>query len=124
MRRLKSLTTLTIASRLVFAFVNRMASSSSRSGISKVVFMMRSYLLLESESTTRVFSILTLGAPKTPETRAAVAQDTGLSKESLYKSLMAAGNPEFAAVLKVVRAPGLRLQAAARPRGVGECGER
>lgn len=70
MRRLKSLTTLTIASRLVFAFVNRMASSSSRSGISKVVFMMRDYLSLESESTTRVFSILTPGAPKTPGTRA------------------------------------------------------
>ena len=85
---------------------------------------MRDYLSLESESTTRVFSILTPGAPKTPGTCAVVAQETGLSGESLYKSLSADGNPEFVTVLKVVRAPGLRLQAAAGPRGVGECGER
>ena len=52
--------------------------------------------------------------------RAVVAQETGLGRESLYKSLSADGNPEFATVLKVVRALGLRLQAAAGPRGVGE----
>ena len=45
-----------------------------------------------------------------------VAQETGLGagdrtgRESLYKSLSAEGNPEFATVLKVVRALGLRLQ--------------
>lgn len=44
-----------------------------------------------------------------------VAQETGLGRESLYKSLSADGNPEFATVLKVVRALGLRLQAAAGP---------
>ena len=32
-----------------------------------------------------------------------VAQETGLGRESLYKSLSAEGNPEFATVLKVVR---------------------
>ena len=42
---------------------------------------------------------------------AVVAQDTGLGRESLYKSLSANGNPEFATVLKVVRSLGLRLQA-------------
>ena len=41
-----------------------------------------------------------------------IAQDTGLGRESLYKSLSASGNPEFATVLKVVRALGLRLRAA------------
>ena len=41
-----------------------------------------------------------------------VAQEAGLGRESLYKSLSANGNPEFATVLKVVRALGLRLQAA------------
>ena len=46
----------------------------------------------------------------------AVAQETGLGRESLYKSLSANGNPEFATVLKVVRALGLRLQAKAGPR--------
>ena len=42
-----------------------------------------------------------------------VAQETGLGRESLYKALSSDGNPEFATVLKVVRALGLRLQASA-----------
>ena len=42
---------------------------------------------------------------------AVVAQEAGLGRESLYKSLSTNGNPEFATVLKVVRALGLRLQA-------------
>lgn len=46
---------------------------------------------------------------------AAVAQETGLGRESLYKSLSTNGNPEFATVLKVVGALGLRLQATAGP---------
>ena len=46
---------------------------------------------------------------------AVVAQETGLGRESLDKSLSVNGNPEFATVLKVVRALGLRLQAAAGP---------
>ncbi len=40
-----------------------------------------------------------------------LAKDTGLGRESLYKSLSAEGNPELATVLKVVNALGLRLQA-------------
>ncbi len=42
---------------------------------------------------------------------AQIARDTGLGRESLYKALSAEGNPEFATVLKVVRALGLRLRA-------------
>jgi probable addiction module antidote protein len=42
-----------------------------------------------------------------------VARKTGLGRESLYKALSAQGNPEFATVLKVVRALGLRLHASA-----------
>ena len=49
-----------------------------------------------------------------------VAQETGMGRESLYKSLSADGNPEFATVLKVVRALGLRLQATAAPGGTVE----
>ena len=41
-----------------------------------------------------------------------VAQEAGLGRESLYKSLSTSGNPEFATILKVVRALGLRLRAA------------
>ncbi|WP_348826928.1 addiction module antidote protein [Halomonas sp. RT37] len=40
-----------------------------------------------------------------------VAKHTGLARESLYRSLSAGGNPEFATVLKVMAAVGLRLEA-------------
>lgn len=42
-----------------------------------------------------------------------VAREAGLGRGSLYKALSADGNPEFATVLKVMRALGLRLQATA-----------
>ena len=41
-----------------------------------------------------------------------VARDAGLGRESLYKALSAAGNPELGTVLKVVAALGLQLHAA------------
>lgn len=40
-----------------------------------------------------------------------IARDSGIARESLYKALSESGNPEFATVLKVVRALGLRLRA-------------
>ena len=39
-----------------------------------------------------------------------VAQETGLGRESLYKSMRAGANPEFNTVLKVLRALGFRIQ--------------
>mgnify|MGYP000936467016 CR=1 FL=1 len=42
-----------------------------------------------------------------------VAREAGLSRESLYRSLSAEGNPSFATVLKVARALGVRLHAQA-----------
>ncbi len=42
---------------------------------------------------------------------AQIARQTGLGRESLYKALSPGGNPEFATILKVVRAIGLRLHA-------------
>jgi probable addiction module antidote protein len=42
-----------------------------------------------------------------------IARESGLGRESLYKALSPDGNPEFSTVLKVVRALGLRLHAAA-----------
>jgi probable addiction module antidote protein len=41
-----------------------------------------------------------------------VAREAGLGRESLYKALSPAGNPEFATILKVVAALGLQLHAA------------
>ncbi len=42
-----------------------------------------------------------------------VAAETGLGRESLYKALSPGGNPEFATVLKVMRALGIRLRPSA-----------
>jgi probable addiction module antidote protein len=42
-----------------------------------------------------------------------VAQATGLGRASLYKALSTEGNPEFATVLKVMRAVGLKLKVTA-----------
>ena len=39
-----------------------------------------------------------------------VAQETGLGRESLYKSMRAGASPEFHTVLRVLRALGFRLQ--------------
>ena len=43
---------------------------------------------------------------------AQIAQAAGLGRESLYKALSPEGNPEFATVLKVMRALGLKLKVA------------
>ena len=50
----------------------------------------------------------TLGGIARARRMAMVAEETGLGREILYKSLSSHGNPEFATVLKVVRAVGLR----------------
>jgi probable addiction module antidote protein len=42
-----------------------------------------------------------------------VARKPGLSLESLYKALSAEGNPEFATILKVMRALDLKITARA-----------
>jgi probable addiction module antidote protein len=42
---------------------------------------------------------------------AQIARDAGLGRESLYKALSPDGNPEFATIMKVVNALGLRLHA-------------
>lgn len=40
-----------------------------------------------------------------------LARDTGLAREGLYKALSADGNPEFATIMKVIKALGLKLHA-------------
>lgn len=49
-----------------------------------------------------------------------LAKEAGLGRESLYKALSPAGNPEFATILRVVGALGLRLHAA--PAGAKNAG--
>jgi len=41
-----------------------------------------------------------------------LARETGLGRESLYKALSPSGNPEFATIMKVIAALGLKLHAA------------
>jgi len=43
-----------------------------------------------------------------------VAEDAGLSRESLYKALSGERNPDFTTILKVIGALGLKLHAEAR----------
>ena len=38
-----------------------------------------------------------------------LAKDTGMGRESLYKSLSGEGNPSFATILKVISALGLKI---------------
>ena len=38
-----------------------------------------------------------------------ITRDTGLGRESLYKALGSQGNPEFATIIKVMKALGLKL---------------
>ncbi len=81
---------------------------------------MAAYLNVALDEGDLALILATLGDIARAQRMAVVAQETGLGRESLYKSLSANGNPEFATVLKVVRALGLRLQVAAAP-VVGDC---
>ncbi len=42
-----------------------------------------------------------------------ISRESGLGRESLYKAISPEGNPEFATVLRVEKALGLRLHASA-----------
>ena len=46
-----------------------------------------------------------------------IAKKAGLNRESLYKALGETGNPEFATVMRIVRAMGLTLSARSAARG-------
>ena len=73
---------------------------------------MAAYLNVALEEGDLSLIMATLGDIARASRMTMVALETGLGRESLYKSLSANGNPEFATVLKVVHALGLRLQAA------------
>ena len=76
---------------------------------------MTAYLNVALEGGDLSLILATLGDIARARRMAMVAQETGLGRESLYKSLSADGNPEFATILKVTRALGFRLQAVAAP---------
>lgn len=72
---------------------------------------MAAYLEAALEEGDPTLVAATLGDIARAKGMAQIAHDTGLGRESLYKALSAEGNPEFATVLKVLRALGLRLHA-------------
>ena len=74
---------------------------------------MAAYLNVALEENDLGLIMTTLGDIARARRMAVVAQKAGLEREGLYKSLSAEGSPEFATVLKVVRALGLRLHATA-----------
>jgi probable addiction module antidote protein len=74
---------------------------------------MASYLTEALETNDPAFIADALGVLSRARGMTEVARETGMGRESLYKALSSDGNPELQTVLKVIRALGLRLQAAA-----------
>jgi len=54
-----------------------------------------------------------LGAIARAKGMADIAEQSGLGRTSLYKALSEGGNPEFATVMKVMKALGLNMKVAA-----------
>ncbi len=73
------------------------------------------YLTDALESDDPAFIADALGVVARARGMSEVAREAGMSRESLYRALSADGNPEFATVLKVMRALGLQLSAAPLP---------
>lgn len=69
------------------------------------------YLTDALESGDPAFIADALGVVARARGMSEVARDAGVSRESLYRALSTDGNPEFATVLRVVRALGLQLSA-------------
>jgi probable addiction module antidote protein len=69
------------------------------------------YLSEALESEDPAFIADALGVVARARGMSEVAREAGVSRESLYRALSADGNPEFATILRVVRALGLQLSA-------------
>ena len=66
------------------------------------------YAALEDGDPTLIIAVL--GDIARARGMTQLAREAGVGRESLYKALSATGNPEFATVMKVVRALGLQLR--------------
>ena len=72
---------------------------------------MAAYLEAALEDGNPALVVKALGTIARARGMSQIARETGLGRESLYKALSSEGNPEFATVMKVVRALGLKLRA-------------
>ncbi len=70
---------------------------------------MAAYLDAALEDGDSALVVAVLGDIARSKGMSQIARDAGLGRESLYKALSTNGNPEFATILKVVRALGLQL---------------
>ena len=71
---------------------------------------------LEEASDDPAFITAALGHIARARGMTKLARDTGMTREGLYKALSPDGNPEFATVLKVVRALGLEFRGGPAPK--------
>lgn len=69
----------------------------------------RDYLAIALEDGDELALQLALGDIARAKGMSKIAAETGLNRESLYKSLSAKGNPSFATISKVAAALGLKL---------------
>jgi probable addiction module antidote protein len=67
---------------------------------------------LEEAGDDPAFITKALGVIARARGMTALARETGLARDTLYKALSGDGNPEFSTVLKVTRALGLKLTVA------------
>src|SRR5215831_10655565 len=77
------------------------------------------YVSAALETGDPAFIADSLGIVARAQGMAKVARQAGLGRESLYKALSADGHPEFATVLKVMQALGLRRTASVCHSGTG-----
>ena len=72
----------------------------------------QAYLDAALETGDSAFVAQALGTVARARGMTQIAQAAGLSRESLYKSLSAEGNPEFATIMRVIQSLGMRLSVA------------
>lgn len=68
------------------------------------------YLEAALEENDPEFLLAVLGDIARSKGMTRIARDTGLSRESLYRSLSPSGNPSFITVMKVLQSMGLHLR--------------
>jgi len=65
---------------------------------------------LEEAGDDPAFIAKALGVVARAKGMTALAKETGMGRESLYKALSGEGNPSFGTILKVIRALGLSIE--------------
>jgi probable addiction module antidote protein len=74
---------------------------------------MAAYLESALETGDTDFILASIGVVARAKGMTRIAEETGLSRQALYRALNTGGNPEFGAVIKVLAALGVTLTAKA-----------